>query len=147
MLACNISSAQRAAQITASLESVTDPALINDVFSPQGRAATWLIEEDVRLLCPPDDKLIQRWVLAVIYFSTGGDTWNQCSALGADFCGTQDPFLGKRRYLSEFNECQWAGISCNVDSSVTEIEFGEFVSELMTSNFQYNIQLTPVSIS
>jgi hypothetical protein len=122
---CGISADQRAADIIARLETVGDSALINDPFSPQGRATTWLIEEDTRLLCPPDDALIQRWVLAIVYFSTGGDSWDQCSAFGIDSCGAQDPFLTKRRFLSDFNECQWAGISCNIDSSVTEIEFGK----------------------
>lgn len=120
-----MSPVQRAADIITNLETVGDSLLINDPLTPQGRATTWLIEQDTRGLCPPDDQLIQRWTLAVIYYSTGGDTWNQCSENGLDACGLENPFIGKQRFLSEFNECQWAGISCNVDSNVTEIEFEE----------------------
>jgi len=115
---------QRSQDIRTNILTVSEQALVDDLNTPQGQALTWLIEDDDRLLCPLDD-LIQRWVLAVIYFSTGGDNWDQCSDAGIDLCGSQDPFLTKRRFLSSFNECQWAGISCNINSKVTEIEFEE----------------------
>ena len=115
---------QRSEDIRANILTVSEEALLDDPLTPQGQALAWLIEDDDRLLCPPDD-LIQRWVMAVIYFSTEGDNWDQCSDAGIDLCGSQDPFLTKRRFLSSFNECQWAGISCNINSKVTEIEFEE----------------------
>lgn len=69
---------------------------------------------------------MQRWVLAVIYYSTNGDSWLKCSAGGeaSDLCGAEDPFVGKSRFLAPVSECQWAGISC-IDGCVTEIEFEE----------------------
>jgi hypothetical protein len=122
---CKITPGERVEQILALLDAVADPALIRDVTTPQGMAAQWLIEIDFRRICPDEEKLLQRWVIAVVYFSTGGDDWFQCSATGSDACGTENPFRFKRRFLSEFSECQWAGISCNADSCVTEIEFGK----------------------
>lgn len=116
--------AQRSSDIRDNILTVSEEALVDDPLTAQGQALAWLIEDDDRLLCPPDD-LIQRWALAVMYFSTAGDGWDQCSDVGIDLCGSQDPFLTKRRFLSSFNECQWAGISCNVNSKVTEIEFEE----------------------
>ena len=115
---------QRSEDIRANILTVSEEALVDDLNTPQGQALKLLIEDDDRLLCPPDD-LIQRWALAVMYFSTGGDSWDQCSEAGLDLCGSQDPFLTRKRFLSSFNECQWAGVRCNFRSKVTEIEFEE----------------------
>lgn len=106
--------------------------LLRDTTSPQGKATRWIIEEDRFLVCPDDPKLIQRWVLGTMYFATGGDNWLQCSnnPSATDLCGSQSPFFGDVRFLAAVNECQWAGIVCNMDLCVTEIEFGEcFVEE------------------
>jgi hypothetical protein len=116
---------ERTARILAELDAVGDPDLIRDLGTPQGLAADWLINEDPRLVCPGDEKLVQRWAVAVMYFSTDGGDWFQCSADGTDPCGDVEPFVGKRRFLSPFSECQWAGITCDVDGCVTEVEFEE----------------------
>jgi len=123
---CGIPEEDRIAGILAALDAVADPDLIRNNDFPQGLATTWLIEEDGYRICPGDEKLIQRWVLAVVYFSTGGDDWFQCSQNPAanDICGAEDPFVGEDRFLSTTNECTWAGISC-IDGCVTEIEFEE----------------------
>jgi hypothetical protein len=102
---------------------VADPALLRDLDTPQGKATDWLINRDFDQTCPDDEKLVQRWTLAVMYYSTNGDEWDQCSAVGADPCGEENPFLGERRFLSSFNECDWAGIVCNLNGCVTEVEF------------------------
>jgi hypothetical protein len=106
------------------LDQVANPVLIRDNSTPQGLATTWMIERDD--VCPDAQKLVQRWVLAVIYFSTQGDAWFQCSnnPSSSDECGQEDPFVGSTRFLDASNECDWAGISC-INGCVTEIEFEE----------------------
>lgn len=125
---CGMAETDRIVEILAILDSVADPDLIRNNAHPQGLATTWLIEEDLRHVCPDTDScgLIQRWTLAVIYFSTNGDGWFQCSSNPAatDLCGAEEPFVGETRFLSEEHECEWAGISC-IDLCVTEIEFEE----------------------
>jgi hypothetical protein len=109
------------------LETVADESDLRDPTTIQGQAAAWLIGQDELLVCPDDEKLIQRFALAVIYFATNGDNWFQCSAnpLATDACGMEDPFkTGASRFLSGENECQWAGISCDSQLCVDEIEFG-----------------------
>jgi len=64
----------------------------------------------------PDEKIVQRWVMAVFYYSTSGDSWFKCSVTGSDPCGSG-------RFLSDSSECEWAGITCNNQDCVTEIEF------------------------
>lgn len=137
---CGISADVRRQQILALLDSVADPDLIRDDSTTLGQATTWLLENDPRKICPGVPKILQRWVLAVLYFSTGGDEWFQCSAnlLADDPCGFEEPFASpqKQRFLSGFNECEWAGITCDEELCVTEIEFGMSLWELSVDRFQ-----------
>ena len=121
---CLISEEERAAQILALLDAAGNAIKIRDLGTSQGLAADWLINQDFRKECP-SEKIVQRWVIAVLYFATEGESWEKCSAAGSDFCGSEFPFDGKRRFLSDFSECEWAGITCNNDDCVTEIEFEE----------------------
>lgn len=124
---CGMPEDDRIAAILARLDAVADPNLIRDESHPQGLATSWLIQETGQFrVCPDDDycTLEQRWVMAVIYFSTNGDGWFQCSANpnATDLCGSDEPFVGDSRFLSDTSECDWAGISC-LQGCVTEIEF------------------------
>ena len=119
---------ERAAQIVAQIAAVSDLNLLRNTATPQAKALKWLIEEDVLKRCPDDVKLIQRWALATFYYSTGGEDWFECSGnpLATDDCGANYPFIGDDRFLSGRNECFWAGVKCNPDFCVTEMEYGEF---------------------
>jgi len=121
---CLITAEERTAQIYKSLDTVGDPTLIRDLDTPQGLAADWLINKDFRKVCP-GEKVVQRWIIALFYYATNGDSWLQCSTAGSDLCGSVFPFEFKRRFLSDFSECDWSGIKCNTDNCVTEIEFEE----------------------
>ena len=104
------------------LDQVANSTLIRNRATPQGRATEWIIQDDLAGICPDNPKLIQRWALAVMYFSTGGDDWTECFMDDVS-CPTSLTFLGDDAFLSESNECEWAGISCDVEACVTEIEF------------------------
>jgi hypothetical protein len=121
---CGMTPEERSVRILSVLDSVANPISLRDPDSIQGKAADWIIGQDEYLLCPDDPKLVQRFALAVIYFATNGDDWLQCSADGTDLCGFEDPFVGDSRFLSADNECSWAGIACDPDMCVTEVEFG-----------------------
>jgi hypothetical protein len=104
--------------------------VLSNETSPQARALEWLLNERQGKTCP-GKKLVQRWILATFYFSTHGEEWFQCRSLDdgpTDQCGLESPFVGKDRFLSEVNECVWAGITCDMDLCVTEIEFGTYGS-------------------
>jgi hypothetical protein len=104
------------------LDQVADSSLIRDPSTPQGKATQWILNDDPRQLCPSEPKLIQRWVMAVFYYSLEGDEWRLCSSTSR-LCGLIPPFLDQRPFLSQFSECDWAGITCNADDCITEIEF------------------------
>jgi hypothetical protein len=129
-LVCGMTQGRRHEAIVEQISNAvgTNAFVLLNMTTPQSKALTWLLEERNRTTCP-GVKLIQRWVLATFYFSTGGDKWFECSATtdATDKCGTMAPFVGKKRFLSEENECFWAGIKCDTENCVTQIEFGKFM--------------------
>ena len=131
---CSVSADVREQLILEILDNAADPVAIRDPTTAQGQATEWLLNNDFRKLCPDTPKILQRWVLAVTYFSTGGNDWLKCSAnfLANDDCGNEEIFGNKTRFLSGFSECEWAGITCADDICVTEIEFGKYPAERRT---------------
>ena len=115
------------------------------VDSPHGRAAKWIIEEDERELSPYDDGLLQRFLLAVFYFTTtsnGQTPWLSCNP---DFTNSSNEMcdfqtytmnssghvvnkpVSSYRWLSKVHECAWAGNMCD-DSNITRaIELRKFL--------------------
>ena len=116
----------RSDAILSQLDAVANPTEIRNSSIPQGMATEWLLEDDGFFACPDYNRVVQRWALAVVYYSTGGDLWFNCSASEAavDPCGEAGSFFNETRFLDPVQECAWAGISC-IDDCVTEIEFEE----------------------
>jgi len=81
--------------------------------SPQEQALTWLVMDDIRetgLLCPNSKnkyKLTERYIMAVFYFSLGGDSWNACGHnMQCNTLKHEDPYLSNNDY------CNWYGVTC-----------------------------------
>ena len=130
-LPCGMTAEDRAEEILFTLVDISSPALLSDPTTPQGRAFRWLVDEDAFYVCPSDNTcdVVQRFVLAVVYYSTNGEAWFQCSSnrAASDDCGNDFPFdQGQSRFLAPVSECNWAGIRCSGDLCVTDIEFGKF---------------------
>ena len=115
---------------------------LSDPDSPQSLALDWITNKDGLYLCPDDEAaLIQRYVAAVFYFSTGGGSWNQCNApedLGLDaveraneHCRIRaatfpDLTSGSNAWLTASSECEWGGLACLPDGSIGELSFGKY---------------------
>lgn len=76
--------------------------------------------------------MVQRYAMAVFYYSTEGDDWSKCSA-PSDFT---DPASVAAAYancpgnpwLTNVTACDWAGLTCNNDGSeIVRIDIGECV--------------------
>ena len=70
--------------------SLTD---FEDKSSPQHQALCWLLKE---ITGPVDSSIIQRYVLAVMFYSIDGDGW-----------------INNAHWTSGEDHCNWYGISCN----------------------------------
>ena len=163
---CNLTPDERATQIRELMSTVSDPATFDDPSSPQSQALDWITNEDaiVPIMCPNQENLgcsrggtinpmIQRYVMAVFYFSTNGDTsWEQCSApdnvdsdasvaeANANCERVVTPFgvandrvgdTSTDAWLGPSNECQWGGMACwgldtpNLNLCIDQLDFGK----------------------
>jgi len=107
---------------------------VNNPGTPYNDALVWIEDVDPMNLTTREHNLLQRYLLATMYFSTvqeGGDGWLHCgasdpSSSGDGTCeavieddGTKDN-VGERvdpfpsmRWLSHASECEWMGIICD----------------------------------
>ena len=75
--------------------------------TPQRWAFEWIVYDDEA--CPDSTNLIQRFVLAVFWFTSGGNKW---------------PYFWNETYLASNNsECEWYGIECADNETVTGLHF------------------------
>ena len=84
---CQMNADERDFQITAKIISVSGPEPPLTDGTPQFAARQFILNFDDSYLCPDAPNLVQRYVLAVLYYSTtgfspaeGGSTWAKCGA-------------------------------------------------------------------
>lgn len=135
---CGMSSKLRISNLQLLLHKYTsDNKLLSDKNAAQHKAAEWIMhipeEEDFSnssnsddniIICPHDKNVMQRYAIAVLYFSLGGEQWHNSYN-----------FLSRN-----INECEWGSISnsngsinnsdnvvkCNALGEITEIIIGKF---------------------
>jgi hypothetical protein len=132
-LTCNLSESVRALLIRIVLNAVSNFDSFQDENSPQATAVEWLLGNDMEYLCPGSPTLIQRYSLAVFYFSTNGNRWSQCAApdifsdaaieLANEAC-LAEPIAdtGSNAWLTPGSECLWGGVVCNSEGFVQRID-------------------------
>ena len=89
--------------------------------SPQRLSLDWIVFDDPLFLCPDDPKLVQRYVMAVFYYSTEGDDWRDCSAPAGYSDREISDANGMCRlrgdaWLTPVSECDWGGLECHNDA-------------------------------
>ena len=104
---CNHSEVEQYEELLQELGIVSMSDLA-DSSTPQGKAFDWIVSIDKMQLCPGDDRVIQRYAAAVLYFSTGGENWNDNTL-----------------WLSTESECEWAGLTCDSIGEVSAIKLGK----------------------
>lgn len=103
MLPTNMPSPNDYPGMVDTLWSISGPALIES-GTPQNQALDWIARDDGANRSPFDSRFVQRYVLAVFYFSTGGDQWLDC--VEGEQCNRGN------YWLSGDDECTWGGIVC-----------------------------------
>lgn len=94
---CDTFNGTRKEAFETALVQITEGPILNNPATPQGAAFRWLMDDDP-LQADPCEYLtvIQRYVLATLYFSTFGDAW-----------------ATKTDWLTNTTECDWYGITCS----------------------------------
>jgi hypothetical protein len=91
-----------------------------DPDSPQHKAVLWAADTVPEGLAGNDPRVISRYALAALYFSTNGDDWVVCGR-GSANCAVANA------WLTAENECDWYAVECsdpaNGDYSVVQLSF------------------------
>jgi hypothetical protein len=143
---CNASPSLRELLIRVVLNGVSSTEAIDSPGSPQNLAYSWIVNHDPEHLCPDSPTLVQRYSLAVFYYSTAGENWLQCSAPSS--FDSQDAIAaanaacdiapvdgaGTDAWLTPETECQWGGVVCdpiNGTGPVVTLDIGAFPQSLV----------------
>ena len=110
--------------------NVTSMKMFLDQSSNQYRALQWIADEDSIDIFAPN--MIQRYVLAVFYYSMNGDNWYICSGEGFEVCEcrletTACMTIEEHHVpqLSSKHECQWYRHECDENGWVTHMLYGK----------------------
>jgi hypothetical protein len=128
---------------------------LDDLKSPYRMALDWISTKDKMSMTPENPRFGQRYLLAYIYYATSvKQPWESNCAPSNDTDNfnciykmkTFDDKEAQRsaiKWLSNTNECTWAGIHCDLKSQVDQIELGTtykvfMITKLMFQHAQYN---------
>jgi hypothetical protein len=108
--------------------ALTGSEKLPDPSSPQYRAAQWLADADPFVreqgLRPSDAKFIQRYAVAVLYYSLGGDYRMFCGWQNYHSCEKSEPW--RRPWLTEYDECDWWNLDCSDGVRLDNASFRTF---------------------
>ena len=107
-------------QVLQSISSVID---LQNEDSPQNEAYKWIVDNDPLQLSATSAFLPQRYIMATLFFATGGaswtglpgDAWIEISPSNDDF----NKALAKEAEPKP--ECAWPGVDCDADNKVTHL--------------------------
>jgi Leucine-rich repeat (LRR) protein len=116
---------------------LTDCNGLLDILTPRGMAFDWLVnnkEANPDLTAQSEYTKVQRYALATLYYSTGGDTWSN-----------------KTNWLSNLDACQWwsgSGSGCGVFSNnITILDLDDNnVQGVLPNDLGLLTSLTAISI-
>lgn len=99
---------ERASKLRSAIENVSDINQLKDFGSSRYLALQWIASQDGKRLCPGDETLFQRYILALLFFHMGGEGW----------------LLKNLEYMNPNSECEWFGVVCE-NGYVIELNFQE----------------------
>jgi Leucine rich repeat len=149
--------------IREAIEIMIGAEKLQDPTSPYAKALDWIQYRDALQLVPGDDAFAQRFVIALLYFSTSvRREWaGGCAPAKqneTDDCiyekvievtvdaGNSIVTAASVRWLSKATECAWAGIQCSESKHIRSIDLGKLFlasSSLNCANNNKNV-LTPL---
>jgi hypothetical protein len=112
--------------------SISGQELIDDMYSPQRKAQKWIVYEDNEFKNSNEplnrDAVVQRYVLAILYYATNGPLWTDNNWLKGGECRDE-----------------WTGIKCNNQNQILSLFLGNYkvcFRRLVFSVFAANTILT-----
>ena len=94
--------------------------------TPQDEAFDWLVNVDSVQVCPDDEEdVLQRYTMSLLYFSTNGDSWFNCTSSEASAIDPTPCETEAERFLSGADVCFWLGVTCSM-GTIFDISIGKF---------------------
>jgi len=122
---CNLDTIDREQTMNNILRSLSEnQSYFENPTSPHSYALEWITHEhdsnDI-YLCPDSINLIQRYVVVLLYFQTGGDNWNYCARdeENGGLCVADN--VQRNSFLTLGSECAWGGITCDENKKLQRI--------------------------
>jgi len=111
---CGFTSKERSAGLYSIVSSISDTTKLENPTSSAYQALDWLDNVDSAVLCLATDRVKQRYVSAVLYYSLAGSEWKNCGAESEGCIVKQDDekMFKNIRWLNEAHECLWFGLHC-----------------------------------
>lgn len=123
----------REQQVQEQVLTVTPGQVLSDLQTPQYRAYDWILTQDPRHVSGDDPDLLQRYVLATLYFSANNKTRAATSWINA------------HDWLSVQHECDWFGVDCEEESFITQVAGATLSQASFTQQFPDYSLPTPAS--
>jgi hypothetical protein len=97
----------RGQQVQELVLSATSDQVLSNQKSPQYRAYEWILNDDPRHVSGDDPDLLQRYILAILYFSVNNPT------------RATTTWINAHEWMSLQHECNWFGIDCEEEAVIT----------------------------
>lgn len=116
----------REQQIQEVVLTATADQVLSNPISPQYRAYEWILDDDPRQVPGDDPELLQRYILATLYFSTNNST------------RAATTWIKDQEWMSLQHECDWFGIHCGEKVHHTPSTDAEISQSSFTQQFPDN---------
>ena len=120
--------------IRENLERIVSPELLDDYNSPYKKAMDWITYTDPMALTPDSPSFLNRFALAYLFYATSQmKPWtSECAPSESDGYNCIYAYLRETvdltfvnstafKWLSNTNECQWAGVECDTFNQIRTI--------------------------
>ena len=108
---CGSTMRLRSASLRDVLSAVSSLDALLNISKAEHKAFVWIDEHDKLIVCAhTQNRVLQRYVAALFYFSMHGDEWLNCRSWTSDVLGDCS---GSQRWLDKSHECEWFGVSCD----------------------------------
>ena len=116
---CGVSESDRSRAVLGDASTVSPLNELTDEASVAYTALHWLDKEDDLIVCSDGTgAVVQRYVLAMFYFSLNGFEWTNCRAASSEVSGS---CIDGKPWLDASHECEWFGIECDTNMTVTKL--------------------------
>mmetsp|Transcript_19532 Transcript_19532/g.28708 ORF Transcript_19532/g.28708 Transcript_19532/m.28708 type:complete len:461 (+) Transcript_19532:147-1529(+) len=128
--------------------AISERSQFKNIDSPQSKALHWIVSEDeAQLSITKTDRILQRYVLAVIFFSMGGEGWgDKCNFLtGKHECKWFSEWTPSSK--GPYNHARKGVIACNEEDMVTNIQlYWNFLVSSIPDEVQYLSKLIHLNL-